>query len=114
MSTAVLAFLGGLSVSVLTLIGNWISQHYEAKKAYRLAVMDSAYKEYEAKLNLLKELRAEGKDILLYPWDMYVVSYGVIFKYFEKKKTKPADVEKMLKELNEIKAVYDKKKHFSS
>lgn len=108
--SVVIGFAGGLLVSVITLIGNIINKRYEHKQAYKLSVLDNAFKDYELRLKMLDDFRKEGKDITIYPWDMYVLSYGKIMKVIEKQNYSNDDVKKLLKDIEEIKVLYDYQK----
>jgi pyruvate/2-oxoglutarate/acetoin dehydrogenase E1 component len=103
----IMGFIGGLLVSVITLIGNIINKRIENKQAYRLSVLENAYKDYELRVKMLDEFRKEGKDVTIYPWDMYVLSYSKIFDLLEKKNYKKSEVEHLLKEIKEIQSIYD-------
>ncbi|MGM0877763.1 MAG: hypothetical protein ACQEWV_24250 [Bacillota bacterium] len=45
--SVIIGFIGGLSVSIFTIVGNIIYKHFEYKQAFRLSIIENAYKEYE-------------------------------------------------------------------
>ncbi|KZE40243.1 hypothetical protein AV656_02965 [Bhargavaea cecembensis] len=113
----------GLSGSILGLAGTiWtnkqnhdheiemakLSQTEEMKRF----VLDNSFKEYEFRTNLGERLaKNSGKDLSVYPYDMYLVSYSKIADYLQIEQPSIEDLEKLIQQILEIQSLYEGYNH---
>jgi hypothetical protein len=106
-TTVLLAFIGGLSASIITIVGNYLNKRHETKQAYRQTILDNAFREYEVRSAMLKEFQKDGVHVTYYPWDMYVLCYDKLYKLLDKKDYTREDIISTLEEMKKISEVYD-------
>lgn len=98
-----ISVIGSLIVASITIIANviitFISKRYEYRLAVFQAVIDSAYKEYEHRSNLIKELAEKyNGNAVIYPFTEYLLFYSRLVPLLQKKKVREKDMERVCKE----------------
>ncbi|HHT48946.1 MAG TPA: hypothetical protein GXZ98_06610 [Firmicutes bacterium] len=94
-----ISIFGSLSIAIITIIANvitaFITKRYEYKQAVFRTVIDAAYKEYEHRSNLVKELaeKYKGKANIL-PFTEYLLFYSRLIPLLQKKKIQEKDMER--------------------
>lgn len=103
----ILAFLAGLSGSIVTILGNYITKRHESKTAIKLSILENAFKEYEIKTKMMEHFADKGEQVTFYPWDMYALSYAKLIKLMDKKDINEEDITRLLRDFKHIKNAYD-------
>ena len=98
-----ISVIGGLSIAAITVITNvantFINKRYEYKQVVFRTIVECAYKEYEHRSNLVKELaeKYHGK-AEIYSFFEYLVLYARLVPKLLKRKMNDKDMEKACKE----------------
>jgi len=92
------AFLGFLT-SIITIL---VNRHYENKKSYQEALLTAAIKHWEA----TKEAALRGQIDYLYPLDTFILHYAKIIRMISENKLDKENIEKTIKECDEIYKIY--------
>ncbi|RFA37047.1 hypothetical protein CAI16_02950 [Virgibacillus dokdonensis] len=102
-----LSFLAGISGSVITVVSSYLNKKAELKKETELAILDSAYKDFELRMKMSDELRKAGYEVAVYPWDLHVLAYKKIFQLYDKKNITEEDIKSLLEDVRKIRNIYD-------
>lgn len=105
--------VGALLVAFITVVGNlvitWLTRKYEYKKALMNIVYDTAYKEWEARVKLVREIADKtGRHAELYPFNDSLLYYSKFMKLIEKKNVKESDIRNFFEEETKVRRLFNK------
>ena len=110
-SDLIVGFLAGIAGSVLTIFGTLITNRQkhkqDLKKNLQEIVLNQSFKEYELRSNMIREFDLQGRTVVYYPYDMFLVTYSKIAEYLSKGKKTDDELVKLLDEMNKIRKAYE-------
>lgn len=114
------AFLGGLSVSIVTMVGNIINtkinHKHELKKTKQTQMLELSFKDYEMISKINEKLVEKGEDIDTYPWELHYLSHKRVMELFENEELSTEELKDklyyLLLELRELKIEFETVRKF--
>jgi hypothetical protein len=109
MTLSSIGLIGGLLISLVTILSNvWINhlnKKKEMKKEVMLKILENSFKEYEfLTTHAMKEAEKQGRRANLFPYDYYLIHFSQLAKLLEEDKI----TEKKIKEVVQSQKLFRK------
>ena len=101
MDIGAISVIGGLTISLITIVGNFImsgqQKRVEYKREIYITVLNISYEEWKANTELTLELaKINGGTASFYPYDEYLLYYTKLIKLLEKDKLTEIEIKNMM------------------